>query len=467
MDSERLLAYETVVMRLGGALRAARLYASAHPILREHIAGLFRAVQAILRFESTVLIGFVGGEIIADRTPLQRSGSAYRADVARDLAALGIQRIAFERGLTAEEVATFVRAVADATPSRRGDDDDQEASEALEVDFLTLPHLKAGRIPIDTTTGRWGCSTLEERKIYGISLECARTVWDSAQATGQADLPIAQEAVEHLAEAVTTSGGLMIGLTAMKAHDEYTFTHMVNVSILAMAQGRSLGIEGQQLRDLGLAALLHDIGKVRTPLEVLNKPGAFTPAEFEIMKRHSIDGATILRSTTEMPRLAPIVAFEHHLRLDGTGYPAGLSRPTLNLATSLCGIADVYDAMRSKRQYQQAFPTDRIIEVMRRNDGKQFDQHLVRRFIQLMGVYPPATLVQLGSGEVAVVTQNDGPNPERPSVRVLFDREGNRLASGINVSLWRLTEDDPRGAIANVLDPARFNLDAVEALVPA
>ena len=185
------------------------------------------------------------------------------------------------------------------------------------------------------------------------------------------------------------------------------------------------------------------------------------------MKRHTIDGATVLRSTREMPPIAPVVAFEHHLRLDGTGYPAGLSRPALNLATSLCGIADVYDAMRSKRQYQQAFPTDRIIEVMRRNDGRQFDQHLVRRFVDLMGVYPPSTLVQLDSGEVAVVVENDGPSPDRPTVKVLFDAKGTRLGVPQTRSLWQLDDADLGATIATTLDPAAFTLDPVQALMPA
>src|SRR4029077_3775768 len=98
-----------------------------------------------------------------------------------------------------------------------------------------------------------------------------------------------------------------------------------------------------------------------------------------------------------------VVAFEHHLRSDGTGYPLGVSRPHLNLGTMLCGIADVYDAMRSQRVYQEAFPTDRILAVLQRNDGKQFDQYLVRRFAQLVGIYPAGNLVRLDTGEIAVV----------------------------------------------------------------
>src|SRR4030095_16564286 len=133
--------------------------------------------------------------------------------------------------------------------------------------------------------------------------------------------------------------------------------------------------------------------------DILNKPDKLDDREFEIMKRHTVEGAEILRKTPDMPTLAPVVAFEHHLRLDGTGYPIGVIRPSLNLGTMLCSIADVYDAMRSQRASQGAFPSERILEVLKRNDGTQFDQHLVRRFTQLIGIYPVGNFVRLNTGE--------------------------------------------------------------------
>ncbi len=138
------------------------------------------------------------------------------------------------------------------------------------------------------------------------------------------------------------------------------------------------------------------------------------------MRRHPIEGAEILRRTPEMPILAPVVAFEHHLRLDGTGYPEGAKRAALNLGTMICSIADVYDAMRSQRAYQQAFPTDRVLAVLKKDDGAHFEAQLVRRFVQLLGIYPPGTLVKLASESIAVVTRVHAPDPYRPRVKVLF-----------------------------------------------
>jgi putative nucleotidyltransferase with HDIG domain len=265
--------------------------------------------------------------------------------------------------------------------------------------------------------------------------------------------------VDGLAEAVAQNRTALLALTTLKNYDNYTFTHMVNVSILTMGQARALGIDGPLLREFGLAALMHDIGKVRTPLEVLNKPDKLTDSEFTIMKRHVVDGAEMLRTTPDMPALAPVMAFEHHLRTDGTGYPHGVTRPSLNVGTMLCSIADVYDAMRSQRKYQQAFPSDRILEVMKRNDGKQFDQHLVRRFTQLLGIYPVGNMVRLSTGEVAVVIKINAADPVRPQVRVLFDPKGNRLTIATDLNLWEATDPAHARSIVASLDPADYQLD--------
>jgi putative nucleotidyltransferase with HDIG domain len=300
------------------------------------------------------------------------------------------------------------------------------------------------------------------RKMYAEAVSVASMVWESARAGEQPDPEPAQSMVDGLAQAIVQNRTALLALTALKEYDNYTFTHMVNVAILTMAQARGLGIDGALLREFGIAALMHDIGKVRTPTDILNKPEKLTDEEFTIMQRHVIDGAEILRSTADIPTLAPVVAFEHHLRLDGSGYPQGVSRARLNLATMLCGIADVYDAMRSQRVYQKAHASDRALAVLQRNDGTQFDQHLVRRFVQLVGIYPAGNLVRLNTGEIAVVLRVHASDPYRPRVRVLMDPDGGRLELPRDVNLWEADPDS--GAAATVirpLNPADYAIDAL------
>jgi putative nucleotidyltransferase with HDIG domain len=269
--------------------------------------------------------------------------------------------------------------------------------------------------------------------------------------------------VDSLAQAVAQNRTALLALTALKKYDNYTFTHMVNVSILTMGQARGLGIDGSLLREFGMAALMHDIGKVRTPTEILNKPEKLTDKEFDILKQHTVEGAEILRRTPEMPALAPVVAFEHHLRVDGTGYPQTVIRPRLNLGTMLCGIADVYDAMRSQRVYQEAFPTDRILAVLQRNDGAQFDQNLVRRFAQLVGIYPAGNLVRLDRGEIAVVLKPYAPDPYRPQVRVITGRDGATLDRPYDLNLWE-NEGDQAQSVQAPLDPKVYGIDPLSYL---
>jgi putative nucleotidyltransferase with HDIG domain len=252
----------------------------------------------------------------------------------------------------------------------------------------------------------------------------------------------------------------MLALTALYRYDNYTFTHMVNVSVLIMAQARSLGIDGALLRQFGLAGLMHDIGKIRTPAEILTKPEKLTETEFAVMMKHPVDGADMLRRRLELPPIAAVVAFEHHLRVDGTGYPGGVSRPSLNLATQLCSIADVYDAMRSQRAYQRAFPTDRIVAVLKQNDGSRFDQRLVRRFSQLLGIYPAGNLVRLDDGALAVVLRVHAPDPSTPLVRVIVGPDGQRLAKPYDVALWVPPRPDgPPPRIVTPVDPADAGID--------
>jgi putative nucleotidyltransferase with HDIG domain len=301
------------------------------------------------------------------------------------------------------------------------------------------------------------------RRLYATAVGAAESAWEAAETEGQPDLPAALQAIDGLADAVTQNRTAIVALTAMRSYDNYTFTHMVNVSILTMGQARALGIEGRLLREFGLSALMHDIGKVRTPKEILNKPDKLDDGEFAIMRQHTVNGAEILRRTPEMPILAPVVAFEHHLRMDGTGYPAGVKRSTLNLGTMLCSIADVYDAMRSQRAYQQAFPTDRILAVLTRDDGSQFDRHLVRRFVQLLGIYPAGNLVKLTTGEIAVVLQVHAPDPYRPRVRVLFRADGSALDVPQERNLFELSGEGAP-SVSGPVDAADYGVDPLAML---
>jgi putative nucleotidyltransferase with HDIG domain len=445
----RITHYEELLRRFASGVRAAQLYAPDHPLVGRNTEGLLAALKPLHQHMAAVTVGIIGTQLVVADTPLPKA-SAGMSELIKRLKDHAIERISFEQGVTLEEIASFMQAVASLTAKVDG-------GEAA----WGFAHIRIGRITTeDRKSGGVAGDMAAIRQLYSNAVEAAETAWESAMAEGKPDAPAALHAVEGLADAVTQNRTALIALTAMRSYDNYTFTHMVNVSILTMGQARALGIDGRLLREFGLSALMHDIGKVRTPSEILKKPEKLTDAEFVIMRRHTVDGAEILRRTPEMPILAPVVAFEHHLRLDGTGYPAGARRASLNLGTMLCAIADVYDAMRSQRAYQQAFPSERVLAVLKRNDEKQFDAHLVRRFVQLLGIYPPGNLVKLNTGEIAVVTKVHAPDPFRPRVRVLIGRDGSRLDLPYDRNLWESDTGDAAGdVVVAPVDPADYGID--------
>jgi len=450
MSAPRFQLADELLRRFAASLRSAQLYSPGHPIIARNLESLSSAFQLLHSLQPMVVLGIVGDEVIVDDMPMAKADTL--GPLVRRLQQSGVERITVDRGVTSEELSRFIEAITtlDARAST-GEDAKQ---------FPAINHIRVGRVTVEQKIEGSLTDMATIKRLYEDATSVAGAVWDSADTEGKPDAAAARTMIDGLAQAVAQNRTALLALTTLKNYDNYTFTHMVNVSILTMGQARGLGIDGPLLREFGLAALMHDIGKVRTPKEILNKPDKLTEAEFEVMKRHVVDGAEILRKTPDVPTLAPVVAFEHHLRIDGSGYPAKVSRPSLNIGTMLCSIADVYDAMRSQREYQEAFPTDRILAVLKRNDGQQFDQHLVRRFVQLIGIYPAGNLVRLNTGEVAVVKKVYAPDPYRPHVRVLIDREGKRLELTYELNLWE-TSDDPQrpSSVVAPLDPAPYQFD--------
>jgi putative nucleotidyltransferase with HDIG domain len=446
---------DDLLRRFGAWLRGIQLYAPTHPIVSRNLEALSEAVRSLHKHDQVVIIGILGEEMIVGDLPMTKA-STTMGELIRRFAALGIERITITPNITIDELTSFAQTFGHLEKSYTG-----QALKDAAVQ-LESANIRVGRVTANENAPEENTDMATIRRMYAEAVSVASMVWESARSDTLPDPATAKSMVDGLAQAVVRNRSALMALTALKEYDNYTFTHMVNVSILTMAQARGLGVEGALLREFGFAALMHDIGKVKTPSEILNKPDKLTDEEFSVMKRHTIDGAEILRGTPDIPTLAPVVAFEHHLRIDGTGYPDGISRPNLNLATMLCGIADVYDAMRSQRKYQQAFPSDRILAVLQRNDGTQFDQNLVRRFVQLLGIYPVGNLVKLDSGEIAVVLQVHAPDPYRPKVRVIIATDGSRLELPRDVNLWETEAsagDQRATSVVAPLSPAEYGVD--------
>ena len=433
--SRRQPLVDELLRRFGAALRGSQLYAPGHPLVVRNTAAFTEALLELLTGPASLSIGLLEDEVIVGDQPMPR-GAAALGELFGRLKSRGIERISFERGVTAEELLTTVAALCRSLGAISPD----------EVTALDLPHVHVGVLHTDKRAAARPADMAMVRRLHEQATSTMRTVWSRAWQEGTVDASVASGVVDDLAQVMGQNREALIALTVIRSSDDYTFTHMVNVSILTMMQAQGLGIDGPLLREFGVAGLMHDIGKVHTPPEILSKSTKLDHDEMAVVRRHPIDGAQILRRTMELTPLAAVVAFEHHLRLDGTGYPAAVARDSLNLATMLCAIADVYDAMRSKRHYQDAYPADRILEVLRRGEGRAFENHLVRRFVQLMGLYPVGSIVRLNTGAYAVVLRPSPLDPGRPRVRVVYSPDGQRLDVPYDVDLWDVEPDPHRSS---------------------
>jgi len=442
-----------LVRRLAAALRSAELYAFSHPLVERGIEALTATAVTALQSAPSIVIGFVGDEVVVDGSRLPR-GTASVVGFARDLRDRGVDKITLTRGATREEVRSLVAAFRD------------RASAVPLPERLAargVRHVVLGRIVVEEVSGEQA-GIAAARRVYDSAVQAAETLWQAAKAGDQPDPAAARKIIDGLARLVTQDRTSLVALTALKKYDNYTFTHMVNVSALAMAQARALNIDGPLLREFGFAALMHDIGKVNTPLDVLNKPDKLTDAEFAVMKRHVIDGAHILRRTPEMPALAPIVAFEHHLKQDLSGYPENVGSRRLNLCTMIVSIADVFDALRSNRPYRQGLATSRIRAIMGEQGNPAFNQTLLKRFVNLMGLFPVGNLVRLSTDELAVVTAEHPSDPFRPQVKIIADAMGTMLEDSMLVNTWDRVGGEHARAVVEAVDPEPLGIDPLKYL---
>jgi len=230
--------------------------------------------------------------------------------------------------------------------------------------------------------------------------------------------------VDEISESVLRNPGALISVARLKRRDEYTYMHSVAVCALMVALGRQLKLNAEELRQAGLAGMLHDLGKAFTPLEVLNKPGKLSEAEFEIMKGHPERGhAVLVEGGTAGPEVLD-VCLHHHEKVDGSGYPHHLPDAEISLFAKMGAVCDVYDAITSVRPYKPGWDPGEALRRMAQWKG-HFDEHIFQAFVKSVGIYPVGTLVRLKSGRIAVVTSQKAKSMLAPKVKVFFSTKAN------------------------------------------
>lgn len=293
------------------------------------------------------------------------------------------------------------------------------------------------------------------RQVYAAAKTVIQDAMSDVRMGRDINMDAVNQVVAEMADSVLRNPDALTSLSRLKHFDEYTFFHSVNTSLLALSMGRNLGLGEMELHQLGVGTLLHDIGKTKIPLEILNKPGKYELHEFEIMKQHALRGAEVLAGTTGLPDCFLKPALEHHERVDGSGYPYRRTRDELSQFGLISAVVDIYDAITSDRCYHKAKPAHEALQFLYLISQKGHLEHtLVQRFIQIVGIYPVGSVVVLNTGEVAVVSRINREAPLTPAV-IAIKGPGNVLfAQPETIDLAVPEKNNVRRTIASVTDPA-------------
>ncbi len=466
-DSVLRQAGRSLLVSIHAAQRALKLYPLENVAVQRALDDLVGHSVGLLRLEGTVEVRLSGDFIFINQTRLRLGLDNFAAfsGFVGLMHHFGIGALRIEDGITRREWQAWLSLLA-VPPA---DIDAEERLELLrsrmqQADIIRLSVDAQGEAPDDE---RIGDEALERAKrTYAHGVAAARDVVQGVRMGRTPSVRRIKRAIQLIVDQVLENELSITGLTTLREYDEYTFTHSVNVSIFAVALGKRLGFDRLQLYDLGLSAMMHDIGKARLDLGLLNKESSLDEQEWKTMQAHPWLGTLTLfkmREGGELPWRAILAAHEHHMKIDLTGYPRAIRPRRLGLFTKLVSVADGYDAATTRRVYQtEPLEPDNVLKEMWLNPGRGYDPVLVKALINLLGIYPVGTCVILDTFEVAIVA-GPSPDPEqlhRPLVRLAVDGIGARVpAPG---ELVDLSIAEPNGGysrtIVKVTSPDRYGL---------
>lgn len=295
------------------------------------------------------------------------------------------------------------------------------------------------------------------REVYQQAKHYIDTIFDELRLGSQINLTEARSLADKTVESITSNENAMVWLTLLKRKDEYTSYHSINVCVLSVLFGRHLGLTEGELKTLGLGALLHDIGKMRVPVEIINKSSKLEPAEAGMMRKHPEYGKAMLAESDSIPEQARDIVYSHHERIDGSGYPLGLKGEQLGMFPMIVSIADVYDAMTSDRAYHLRISPHEALNVMYGWAATHFDETLLEEFIRCLGIYPIGSIVELSSGEIGVVLTVNRKHHLLPSLLLVRDSHKQpydvpklmnlelQQHGGVNISITKILPSDIYG----------------------
>ena len=324
-----------------------------------------------------------------------------------------LEGVEFLRGMTIEELRDFLTLLAKSKET--GDQFIQLLAD------LKIEHIR----PISVQQADQFGEEESPRQTYGRALQVVDTIFHDVRLGKIPSSTEAVQVVKSMAELTLSDPSALFALSMLKDYDNYTFTHSVNVSVIALAVGRACGLTEEQLRILGLGGLLHDLGKLKIDVAIINKPGRLDDREFSEIQKHPDTGAAIVAAMEGISPEVVDIVLGHHVRFDRSGYPEAARDKTLSPMAYMVAIADTYDAITTLRSYQRPVTPRRATDILRDLSGKGLHPQFLELFIASLGTYPVGSLVRLDTGEIGLVVWVDTSDPDSVRLKILFDQAGN------------------------------------------
>ena len=368
-----------------------------------------------------VTVNIYKGTLFVENQVFPEESVTYRKLI-EELLSRGISAVTFTSAITADEAAALVELLAENRVT------DIDAAR----DYLDARDVR-GIVVAETTTLETSGDDERNREVrararenYDAGISAMREIESQAKLGRVLEVGGLQRVVESMLDNLLQDPAAVLGLTAIKGHDDYTLNHSINVCILAISLGSALGLAKEDLHSLGLAALLYDIGKVRVPEDVLLKSGPLTSDEWLIVKQHSEEGADLLKRIQLADKMAMIVAYEHHQRYDLMGYPE-TTGGELHLFSKIVAVCDAYDAMTTTRPFRREIRPDKALAVLMQGRGKAYEPNITKALVAMLGIYPMGAVVKLEDGSTAVVYRVNNDDLLHPRIKVLMDADGRWL----------------------------------------
>ena len=450
-----IMSTRALFQQLSGVLKNASLYPAAHPFLLASAGKLLHMISDLLVMRKEVAFYLVGGELFfeTNSVPVDQGLNSMMEEFAKR----DIGGVIFKPGLTDEEIIRFAYIM---NNDAKFFADRGSVDEALATANITHVELHAVLL-VDKKVG----SSIKDGKKNGseVFMDAVNTVKEmvySVHYDKAINMRAVNTTVQTLVDNILNSRDALMGLTSLKMYDEYTFAHSVNVSVLAISLGTYLSLEKPQIAALGVAGMMHDIGKVSVPLEVINKPDKLTDTEWEMVKRHPVEGALMIADVPALTKLAMVASFEHHQHGDVRGYPRVDERLQQHPFSQIISIADAYDAIIAARVYYKVpTPPEKGVMILMQKRGSAFNPALVKAFVNMLGIFPIGTVVKLDTGEFGIVIHQTR-DLVRPRIILLTKFDGSEKEDPhAEVSLLETQGGRRKRSIVGTIEPVSANID--------